>query len=495
MKHKKFYSIGKFLNKFHFFNLISQNFIKKSTKRKTTYDYWIWQKFRIIPEEIFTTAFIFLISAAIIALIIYLLNKNSLFCVMILLIAYCGYYFFLNAPYDEVKKDKLFFELYFERLILDYSLLLDISNKEDDTFFNILENIEKTLKSKDYEGRGLIRLIYGGIIPEKVFPKNFSPSRKLNDFLENINLYRNSSQLDLADYSQEMKMNAGTSTLETKLSFYFFFSLFIPFGISLISMVQLLDFMWFLIILIIYPLLSYKIREIVVFSTMKIFGLGEEDSKELREFNLILEQLSRYLDIYPPEYCILLILKNQRIQVNLSQTQNLGLTPLFLSLSNNFRSKKIHLIIDHLQKLIKQDSASARDKINRIKNRLSIQRNIQKQRIQQIKAHRIKVICFILILPMILGILSSLYPIFSNSALFGVELQDMHVLNGLGIGTTNLVQFPLYYCGLMVFTITSGMNFSKLLLEKRSVKIVVLSCLIFVISFWIGDIFLKINLI
>ncbi len=495
MRHKRVYSIGKFLNKYHFFNLLSQNFIKKKTNRKITYDYWIWQKFRIIPEEIFTTSFMFLISAAIIALLIYVLYKNSLACVMILLIGYCSYYFFLNAPYDEVKKDKLFFELYFERLILDYSLLLDISNKEDDTFFNILEHIEKTLKSKDYESRGLIRLIYGGIIPEKVFPKNLTPSRKLNDFLENINLYRTSSQLDLADYSQEMKMNAGTSTLETKLSFYFFFSLFFPFGISLISMVQFLDSMLFLILLIIYPLLSYKLREIVAFSTMKIFGLGEEDSKELRKFNLILEQLSRYLDIYPPEYCVLLILKNLKKQTNLLQKQNLGLEPLLSALSKNFNSKKIHLIIDHLQRLMKQDSASARDKINRIKDRLSIQRNIQKQRIQQIKAHRIKIICFILILPLVLGILCSLYPIFSNSALFGVDLQDTPFLNGLGFGTTNPVQFPLYYCGLMIFTITSGMNFSKLLLEKRSFKIIFLSCLIFVISFWIADVFLKINLI
>ncbi len=495
MKHKKIYSIGKFLNQYHFFNLISQNFVKKKTNRKTTYEYWIWQKFRLIPEEIFTTSFIFLISAAIIALLIYILLKNSLSCVIILLIAYCGYFFFLNAPYDEVKKDKLFFQLYFERLILDYSLLLDISNKEDDTFFKILEDIETTLKSNDYERQGLIRLIYGGIIPEKVFPKNFSPSRKFNDFLENIELYRKSSQLDLADYSQEMKMNVGTNTLETKLSFYFFFSLFIPFGIALISIVQSLDFMFFLVMLIIYPLLSYKIREIVVYSTMKIFGLGEEDSKELRKFNLILEQLGRFLDIYPPEYCLLLILKDHKSHANLLQNQNLGLNPLFSSLSRKFRSKKILIIIDHLQKLIKQDSASAREKINRIRNRLNIQRNIQKQRIQQIKAHRIKVICFIIILPIILGILCSLYPIFSNYALFGVDMQDKGFLNGLGIDTANSIQFPLYFCGMMVFTLTSGMNFSKLLLEKKSFKIMLISCLIFVISYWMGDSFLKINLI
>ncbi len=494
MQNKIGYSIGKFLNNSQFFNLISQYFLRKKTKRKIAYDYWIWRKFRLIPEDIFTTAFTFLIVISFFALILYITFENSFLCVIILLVAYCGYYYLLNAPYDEVKKDKLFFELYFDRLILDYSLLLEISNKDDDIFFHILEDVEKTLKSRKYESQGLIRLVYRGIIPEKVFPKNLSLSERLNDFLENISLYHKSSQLNLADYSQEMKMNAGNYAIETKLSFYFFFSIFFPFGISLISMVQLLDFMLFLILLIVFPLLSYKIREIVLFSTMKIFGLEEEDLKEIRKFILILEQLSRYLEFYPPEYSILQILKTQNKQADLSQTQNMDLNSLFSSLATSFKSKKIRIIIENLQKLIKQDSIYARDKINHIKNRLIMQKNIQKQRIQLIKAHKIKVFCFVIILPIILGIMCSLYPIFSNSAFFGVDLQYSDLSNGLGFVTTNPVQFPIYFCGLMVFAIVSGINFSKVLLEKNAFKMVFLSCLIFLISFWIANIFLMVNL-
>ncbi len=494
MNNKKIYSIGKFVNKSNFFHAISRDFMKKTTSRKIEYDYWIWQKHGIIPEDIFTTSFLFLISAFLFTLI-FVIYWNSILTMIILIIAYCGYYFLLNAPYDEVKKDKLFFELYFDRLALDYSLLLEISNEDQDIFFPILEDIEKTLKSKNYESKGFARLVYGGIVPEKIFPKNFSPSKKLNDFLENIELYKNSSQLNLSDFSLEMKMNAGNYAIETKLSFYFFFSIFFPFGISLLSVVQLLDVTFFSISLIIFPILSYKIREMVLFSSMKIFGLQEEDLKEIWRFNLILEQLNRYLDLYPPEYSMLLILKNQVIKENRLKKQNLGLSQLFANLSGNFMSKKIKLIIKNLQKLLQQDSVFARDKIIRIKNRLSLQSNIEKQRIQQIKAHRIKVFCFIIILPIVLGILCSLYPIFTNNALFGLDLPNPDVLAGLGFQTLTPVQFPLYFCGLLFFAVLSGINFSKLLLEKKGFKIIVLSCLIFVGSFWIGYLFLKLNLI
>jgi len=494
MKIKPLYSVGKLLNKSHFFYALSKNFVKKHNSRKVIYDYWIWKKYNVTPEDIFSFNFLILISGLILTLILFSLIKNSVLSIIIFLISYSSYYYFQSLPYNEAKKDKIFFELYFERLILDYSLILEVYNADEEVFFQILEDIEKMMKLKNFDDRGFFHLIFRGIVPEKVFPKNFSPLQKLNDFLENLNLHHKSSQLNLIDYSEEMKTHAGNYSIETKLSFFFFFSIFYPFGVSLLAVVQLLDLSFFLTVLVLFPLFCYKIREMVLLSTIRIFGLEEESSKELKTFILFLDQFGRYLEFYPPEYALLLVFKNLNFQENLIKNQSFSIKNLFSYLLDVFKSNKICNILTILQNLIRRDSRNARDKIILIKNRLQLQINIQKQRVQQIKAHRIKIFCFILILPIIFGVLTSLFPLFSNFSILGFEFETFEFLDGLWYETQFSITFPFYFFGLLFFTIISGLNLSKLLLEKNSNKLVVLSCLVFVFSFWISMLFLNFNL-
>src|SRR4030042_1651632 len=363
------YSIGKLLNKTHIFNNISKNFVKKRNSRKVLYDYWIWKKYNVTPEDIFSSNFLILISGLIFTLILFALIKNSLFSFFLLLISYSIFYYIQNVPYNEVKKEKIFFDLYFERLILDYSLILEVYNEDDDVFFQILEDIEKTIKLRTFEKHNFFKLIFSGVIPEKIFSKNLTPSRKMNDFLENLNLYYKNSELNVSDYSQEMKINAGNYSIETKLSLFFFFSIFYPFGVSILAVVQLLDISFFLMILILFPVFCYKIREMVLISTIRIFGLEEENINELKDFILFLEEFGRYLEFYPPEFAMLLFLKKTNFHKNQFMIQNRSRKNLFSCVQNAFKLNKICILLTNLEKLIRKDSKNARAKIILIINR------------------------------------------------------------------------------------------------------------------------------
>ena len=481
---EKLYSIGKIINKSHWLNLICRNFVKKNKDRKTTYDYWLWIKYELIPEEIFAISFLIMIIGLILTMMLWLLTNNILISSLVLLVTISFYYYLQISPYFEAKKDKFFFERSLEQLLLDSSLILESSAEDEEVLFPIYQDIQRLMKfgkkttksNRIFRGNPLIGT-------KSLFDLNITPSKKLNLFLKNIELYAQKYQINLTDFSQEMKMSLNNQALDTKLSFFFFFAIFYPFGVSLLSLIQLVNVASFSVVLAIFPIICYKIRDLVLFSSLKMIGISFEDLKEITTFIALLEGLYINLDFFPPDYAILMTYKSIFPKSRNYSKDKICLNSIFQIVASHFTSNRIKILISYIQKMILKDSKVAHEKIHLIKERLNVQKSIEKQRIRQLKAQKIKIYCFLLVLPIILGIIAGLYPLFSEITLGVGNFQDVFTIGNFMSPNEFSVNPIFFFVGLLSFSLISSYNFTKVMLQQRTFPLMLLTCLIFIISF------------
>jgi hypothetical protein len=210
------------------------------------------------------------------------------------------------------------------------------------------------------------------------------------------------------------------------------------------------------------------------------------DLKELAKWIDFLDNLCINLESFPPDYAILLtykiVFQGKKSLIN----TKISLASIFLLIYNHFTSNRVKILISYVEKLILKDSKIAQSKLRKMNERLKLQRSIGKRRIQELKAQKFKIYCFVFVLPIILGVLAGLYPLFSSIMEISGKITIADVLEYGSFSSSWQINPVLFFFGLLLFALISTYNFSKIILQQRWFPLLLLSCCIFLITFLLG---------
>lgn len=343
------------------------------------------------------------------------------------------------SPLLSYKFNQYLYKYYFEKgkelnsylylIKIDYSLIQIIKGKKEDIILEFIKLIINYNFPISEDFKKILSNIHAGESPENELVKFISPSRDFNMFLSNILTYRLEDPLENKFNNElEESFKVYLKELTTKISIIFFVGIFFPIGLSFFVTFFPIKRIFILISIPIYLfLLNYLFRKFIDIDHY-FMGIIKTNSQSERkmflEFINLIERFSKYLENnISPERAFIkayfdknknnLILKSI-INLDLMEFLNgsLDFNELMRIIKNKLDSYRYAIIFNSFRKILEQDARISSNKIKEIlivlKNHIKLERKIN----VIIKGERIKVYVFIVLLPVILGTLGSLFSFF-----------------------------------------------------------------------------------
>ena len=336
-------------------------------------------------------------------------------------------YLFKKILKNEIRLNAI---LYFIKI--NFSILKESLSKDSDfilSFINLIKSykipISKTFNS-------ILIKIHEGYNPERELSKIITPSDEFNNYIKNFVLgpaLNDNHVLEIDSNMLEHRFKVYLHQLETRMSLIFFIGVFFPLGYCFL----ILFYKSFIIFSIFFlPLFFFLINALfkkLIRNDAFLFGLlGSYNKFEKRKFNEFIYFLKNFAfqlqENLSPESAFINACFNTNIELEIlsipfkNQISNLlTLSTTFAEmidlLKHHMKSVRYYLILDIIKEIVSNNALNSSKKIFGILNIISNHQKLESKLETVMKGEKFKVFMFLFLLPIIIGTIGGMFPIFT----------------------------------------------------------------------------------
>ena len=408
-----------------------------------------------------------------------------------------SYFFSQNLKKEIIKKEnQLNASLYIVNIY--FSLIQKSHGDGADHAINFIKLISESGLPISKEFRILLNKIQLGENPETLLSKIITPSLDFNLYIKGLLLSNFSKSYRLNENSLEKKFRKYLREIESKLSILFFFGLFFPLGLCFLILFQKINFFILISVLPLFFISLKTLNKKFLKNNFYLLGLINNYSKEekakfnefvsfLLSFTLNLQKNSSpelaFVKAYTQNelhYSILV----KPLKSQISQLLNFSCTfdEMLEKLQIELKSLRYKIILKVIGKLVAQNAYLSHEKISEILNEISIHQKLENRLDIIIKGERFKVLFFLFLLPIIIGGIGGLFP------LFNFMMGNISVSGGLSFSVLfDLLftyDFIIIFFSLLFCVYISSHYFLEVISYERKRILIVVSNMIFILAFF-----------
>ena len=487
----------RFYQKIHSYKIPKLKFKELDNRYKIIYK----KEFNVYENDVNKANFIiFLIFFSIFLIPLMFLTKFSFILIVSfsLLLALIISYFFSRRLNNEIikKENQLNALLYIVKIY--FSLIQKSHGNKADHAINFIRLISEYKLPISKEFRKILNKIQLGENPEVLLSKIITPSLDFNLYLKGLLLSNFSNSYKLNEKSLEKKFRKFLREIESKLSILFFFGLFFPLGLCFLILFQRINYFILISILPLFYISLKALNKKFLKNNFFLLGLISNYSREekakfnefvsfLLSFTINLQKNSSpevaFVRAYSQNeyhYSIL----DKPLKSHISQLVNFACSfdEMLENLQFELKSIRYKIILDVVGKLVAQNAYLSHEKISEILNEISVHQKLENKLEIIIKGERFKVLLFLFLLPIIIGGIGGLFPLFnfvmgntflSGSLSFSVLFELLFSYDFI------IIFFSLLFC-----IYISSHYFLEIISYERKRMLIVISNMIYVLAFF-----------
>ena len=450
-------------------------------------------------EDISKSNFLFfLISFIIIFLLLFRITKCNFMITLgiSVILSLIITYKFNSIIYHKIKTQEKQLNAATYLIRLYFSLIQNSLSANSDFIIHFINMIKDYDLSISQNFKNILNLIQLGEKPEKLLSELILPSKDMNLYLNQLITLNFQPNILINDYTQktlEKKFNVFLKQIDSKLSIIFFISLFLPLTLSILILFHNIIFLNLFPILLGYYFFLRSLNKRFLKQDFYLIGLLKDYSKEEKEkFNQFLSFLTNFaLNLsknLSPELAFINSYSDFKskhgilrinFEQNVSRLLNFSITleELFSNINYELNSPRYKLILKVLIKLLTLDSYFSNKKIFEILKIISRHQKLERKFETILKGEKFKVLLYNFLLPVIVGGVGGLFPIFSQMQ--KNFMNDLDIINiALNIDTF------IIFTALLISILISSNLFANILKYKRKASLMLLSASTFICSFF-----------
>ena len=412
-------------------------------------------------------------------------------------------YRFNSHLYKKIEKEESILNALLYLIIINFSLIKKTLKINTDYSINFIELIKNYNLPVSESCKIILRKIHEGYTPEKELLKIVTPSEDFNHYLRDliINDFNTDYEFQtLDDNTSERNFKVVLRDIESKISIVFFIGFFFPIGLCFLILFQQIN--TFLIILFIpffLILLNFLFRKLIKINILLIGLLKEYSNKEKRkfdEFQIFLKNFAINLksNISPEIAFTNAYLQNKKFYKILNKSFELQISRL-LNFSYTFseilnllkvelKSLRYIIILDVIERMLDENSYYSAEKVIEILEIITKHRRLEKKLTIIIKGEKFKVLIFIFLLPIIIGSIGGMIPLFIMLTK-NIEQLGSFSYNQF-IELINILDFIVIFLTLFFSNLITCYYFLKIINFEKKFLIILISSVVYVLSFFIS---------
>lgn len=412
-------------------------------------------------------------------------------------------YVFNTVLYRKINKEENLLNALLYLIIINFSLIkktLKINSDYSLSLILLIKNYNLPISEKF---KIILRKIHEGITPEDELLDIITPSQDFNYFLRdlvlnNYDMYYEFHNID--ETASERNFRVILRDIETKISIIFFVGLFFPIGLCFLILFQQINS---IIIILFVPFflvfLSFLFRKLIRIDLLLIGFLEENSKLERKKFDEFLVFLKNFAitlrnNISPENAFIDAYLTNKNyfkvinkvLEPPISRLLNFSCSfgEMINCLKEELVSVRYSIILETIEKMLVESSYYSSEKIMEILKIIFKHRKLEKKLDVIIRGEKFKVLIFIFLLPMILGAIGGTLPLFMiiTKNIENVESFSYYDLLEL----VNIFDFIIIFLTLFLSNLITCYYFLKIVNFEKRYLIIIISCLLFILSFAIS---------
>lgn len=487
----------RFYQKIHSYKIPKLKFKELDNRYKIIYK----KEFNVYENDVNKANFIiFLISFNIFLIPLLFLTKFSFILILSfsLLLALIISYFFSKRLNNEIikKENQLNALLYIVKIY--FSLIKKSHGDKADHAINFIKLISQYKLPISKEFRKILNKIQLGENPETLLSKIITPSLDFNLYVKGLLLSNFSNNYRLKEKSLEKNFRKFLREIESKLSILFFFGLFFPLGLCFLILFQRINYFILISILPLFYISLKTLNKKFLKNNFFLLGLisnySREEKAKFNEFVSFLLSFTMNLqkNSSPEVAFVRAYSQNERhfsvldktLKSYISQLVNLSCSfdEMLENLQFELKSMRYKIILDVIGKLVAQNAYISHEKISEIINEISVHQKLENKLEIIIKGERFKVLLFLFLLPIIIGGIGGLFPLFNfmiGNISFSGSL-SFSVISELLFS----IDFIIIFFSLLFCVYTSSHFFLEIISYERKRMLIVISNMIYIIAFF-----------
>lgn len=487
----------RFYQKIHSYKIPKLKFKELDNRYKIIYK----KEFNVYENDVNKANFIiFLISFNIFLIPLLFLTKFSFILILSfsLLLALIISYFFSKRLNNEIikKENQLNALLYIVKIY--FSLIKKSHGDKADHAINFIKLISQYKLPISKEFRKILNKIQLGENPETLLSKIITPSLDFNLYVKGLLLSNFSNNYRLKEKSLEKNFRKFLREIESKLSILFFFGLFFPLGLCFLILFQRINYFILISILPLFYISLKTLNKKFLKNNFFLLGLisnySREEKAKFNEFVSFLLSFTMNLqkNSSPEVAFVRAYSQNERhfsvldkpLKSYISQLVNLSCSfdEMLENLQFELKSMRYKIILDVIGKLVAQNAYISHEKISEILNEISVHQKLENKLEIIIKGERFKVLLFLFLLPIIIGGIGGLFPLFNfmiGNISFSGSLSFSVISELLFSYDFIIIFFSLLFC-----VYTSSHFFLEIISYERKRMLIAISNMIYIIAFF-----------
>ncbi|MFX0046859.1 MAG: hypothetical protein ACFE8G_01700 [Candidatus Hermodarchaeota archaeon] len=407
-------------------------------------------------------------------------------------------YFFSQLLIKEITKKENQLNAFLYIVKINFSLIQKSHGDKTDHAINFIKLISEYRLPISQEFRNMFNKIQLGENPEILLSKVITPSLDFNLYMKELLVSNFSSNCRLNENSLEKEFRKYLREIESKLSILFFFGLFFPLGLCFLILFQTINYFILISILPLFfitlKILNKKFLKNNFFLLGLINNYSKEEKARFKEFISFLLSLTMHLQKNSsPELAFVSAYSQNEgyfrvlekpLKTQISQLLNFSCTfdEILENLQIELRSIRYKIILDVIGKLVAQNAYLSHEKISEILNEISIHQKLENRLEMIIKGERFKVLLFLFLLPIIIGGIGGLFPLF-NFVMRNISLKSELNFSVL-FEILFTYEFIIIFCSLLFCVNVSSHYFLEIVAYERKRILIVISNAIFILAFF-----------
>ncbi|MFX1589074.1 MAG: hypothetical protein ACFFC1_13050 [Promethearchaeota archaeon] len=354
--------------------------------------------------------------------------------------------------------------------------------------------------SKNFES--ILKRIQEGYNPEEELNNFVSPSKDFNNYLKELiaNNFKTQNSFNKNDTnSLENKFKVYLKQIETRLSIIFFTGLFTPLGLGFLILFNRINLYILLILIPFFFILQRILFKKFIKSDIFLLGLlnnySKKEKKNFEDFLSFLKSFAIKLqNNISPEKALITsyffhkdklsqINKSLQNQINRLLSFTCSFNEMMEFLQYELKSFRYWIIIDVLKKILIENAYESSEKIYDILNFISKHKKLEKKLEIIMKGEKFKVLIFLFLLPIIMGAIGGMFPLFILIA------QESPLNNPNETFVLSLMisyEFLTIFLSLLICTSISSYYFLKIINHKKITSLILISCILFILIFFLS---------
>ena len=412
-------------------------------------------------------------------------------------------YKFNTYLYKKIYRDESILNALLYLIIINFSLIIKSLNRNSECCINFIELIKNYNLPISEKFKVLLKKIHEGANPERELLDIITPSQDFNYYvrdLVNNNFMVNDEYQHLDDTASERNFKVVLRDIETKISIVFFIGLFFPIGLCFLILFQQINIIIIILFIPFFFILLNSLFRKLVRTNIILMGLLEEYSiperKRFDEFVIFLKSFAINLknNISPEIAFVNAYLQNKNyfksltivLEPQISRLLNFSCSfgEILSFLKEKLASIRYTIILDTIEKMLAESSYFTSEKILEILEIIFKHRRLEKKFNIILRGEKFKVLIFIILLPIIIGAIGGMLPLFIMITKNLEETKSLSYHNYFEL--INFFDFIIIFLTLFFSNLITCHYFLKVINFEQKYLIITISSVIFVLSFFIS---------